>query len=63
VNELETLHIGIKGIMMDRQSPLEQQTAQSLTCNNQSNYKPKRVMTEKQLAHMANMRAKKAEKH
>ena len=58
VSELENLHIGITGII-DRHIP-SQQTQPLATTTKPT--KPKRVMTEKQLAHLANMRKKKAEK-
>ena len=59
VSELENLHIGITGII-DRHIPSQQQTQPLATTTKPT--KPKRVMTEKQLAHLANMRKKKAEK-
>ena len=68
VSELENLHIGITGII-DRHIPqrssgehcLPSQQTQPLATTTKPT-KPKRVMTEKQLAHLANMRKKKAEK-
>jgi hypothetical protein len=59
VSELENLHISIKGII-HRHSPSQQQTQPLATTTIPT--KPKRVMTEKQLAHLANMRKKKGEK-